>query len=286
MLLLKSTDAGQTWSKPVTLFTGHFWNCQTGMVVRDGRLYWAVDDISAGVGDKRTQRLVVGDLSADLMNPRSWRMSDPAPFPGVPSVFSNPRFARKSSRALEPNVLDVRGRLRVITEVKANGQTTTNLAMIHEVSDEGGKPQMNFVQFHPMPGGHLKFCIIRDEPSKLFWATANFAVDAQESFGWWDAGRKAGTFRSDSTAGDDRRMLMLLYGVDGLNWFQAGCVARAGKIGQSFMYATPLVDGEDLAIISRSSINAPHQHDADHATFHRVRGYRRLALNLFPDDQA
>lgn len=75
---------------------------------------------------------------------------------------------------------------------------------------------------------------------------------------------------------------MLFYGLDGLNWFQAGCVAQAAKISQSFMYAVPVIDGDDLAIIARSSINAPHPHDADHATFHRVANFRRLALNLFP----
>jgi hypothetical protein len=38
-------------------------------------------------------------------------------------------------------------------------------------------------------------------------------------------------------------------------------------------------------VISRSSINAPNQHDADHATFHRVRNFRRLALNLVPEPE-
>ena len=78
---------------------------------------------------------------------------------------------------------------------------------------------------------------------------------------------------------------MLLYGVDGLNWFPAGCVAQTGKISQSFMYARPVIDGNDLAIIARSSVNAPNQHDADYATFHRVRDFRRLALQLVPEPE-
>jgi hypothetical protein len=48
------------------------------------------------------------------------------------------------------------------------------------------------------------------------------------------------------------------------------------------MYACPVVDGGDLAIIARSSVNAPNQHDADTATFHRVRDFRKLALDLYP----
>jgi hypothetical protein len=62
-------------------------------------------------------------------------------------------------------------------------------------------------------------------------------------------------------------------------------VAQAGKISQSFMYARPVIDGVDLAIIARSSINAPNQHDSDHATFHRVKNFRSLALKLTPEPE-
>ena len=82
--------------------------------------------------------------------------------------------------------------------------------------------------------------------------------------------------------GNDRRLLMLLCSVDALNWFQAGCVAQAEMLRQSLMYGTPVVDGNDRLVISRTSVNGPDQHDADHATFHRVRDFRSLALNLFP----
>ena len=152
-----------------------------------------------------------------------------------------------------------------------------------DLNDDGGKLDLKFTQYHPMPGGQLKFCVIWDEVSQMFWATANLVVDSQGSFDWWAAGEKKGNVAyASGVGGNDWRFLMLLYGVDGLNWFQAGCVAQAGKISQSFMYARPVIDGDDLAIIVRSSVNAPNQHDADYATFHRVRDFRRLALNLFP----
>ena len=35
-----------------------------------------------------------------------------------------------------------------------------------------------------------------------------------------------------------------------------------------------------------SSVNAPNQHDADCATFHRVRDFRRLALDLIPKPES
>jgi hypothetical protein len=284
LLLLKSGDGGRTWSDAVTLFQGHFWNCHTGMVVRDNRLYWAVDDLALGA--MRGPRVVAGDLRSDPLDPRAWRISDPVPFPGVPDALSNPEFGELSSQYLEPNVIEVQGRLRVLAAVKPKRQSTAGLCVVLALHDDGKNIDLKFSQYHPMPGGQLKFCIVRDDVSKMFWATANLVVDGQGAFDWWEAGRRRGNFTGEGRiGGNDRRFLMLLYSLDGLNWFQAGCVARAGKISQSFMYARPVIDGDDLAIISRSSIDAPNQHDADFATFHRVRHFRRLALNLFPDPE-
>jgi hypothetical protein len=76
---------------------------------------------------------------------------------------------------------------------------------------------------------------------------------------------------------------MLLYSLDALNWFQAGCIAIARKLRQSFMYACPLIDGDDLLILSRTSHDARDQHDADLSTFHRVSDFRSLALDIHPE---
>jgi hypothetical protein len=282
LLLLRSKDGGRSWSQPVTLFKGHYWNCHTGMVIRGRKAYWVVDDLSAGQGEERTHRVIACDLTGDPLDLTLWRMSNPGSFPGVPQNIGNPRFAKSRSQMLEPNLIDVQGQLRVISTVKFQGQTTAGLCAVFDVEDRGGAElKMNFVQYHPMPGGQLKFCVIWDDVSKMFWATANLVVDGQGRFSWWK--NAGGKYRGSSTGGNDRRFLMLMYGVDGLNWLQAGCVAQAKTVAQSFMYAAPAIDGNDLAIVARSSVHAPDNHDADHATFHRVKDFRRLALNLVPD---
>lgn len=283
LLLLRSDDGGATWSEPVNLFQGHYWNCHTGIVMRDNRLYAATDDLSLGA--KRGPIVFSGDLSRDVMDPASWRRSEPVPFPGVPDMLTHERFKASPSQYLEPNVIEAQGRLRVLACVKPKRQTTAGLAAVFDVSDDGHKLDLSFVQYHPMPGGQLKFCVIRDDVSRMFWATANLVVDDQGAFDWWGPAKRGKFWGHSDTGGNDRRFLMLFYGLDGLNWFQAGCVAQAPKISQSFMYAKPVIDGDDLAIISRSSINAPNQHDADYATFHRVKNFRSLALNLYPEPE-
>ena len=90
LLLLRSGDGGKTWSDPVTLFEGHFWNCHTGMVRRDNRLYWAFCDIPSRLQHgppQRRPRVIAGDLSKNPMDPRCWRLSEPASFPEVPAVL-------------------------------------------------------------------------------------------------------------------------------------------------------------------------------------------------------
>ncbi len=239
------------------------------------RLGFDIDATHASYEARRARFL---ELYAEVL------ASATVPFPGVPEAMTNPQYEKLSSQYLEPNVIDVRGRLRVLMTVKPKRQSTAGMCAVLDFEDKGGPIDLNFTQFHPMPGGQLKFCVIWDEQTKLFWATANLVVDGQGAFDWFRDGEKRGNVRyASGLGGNDRRFLMLQYSVDGLNWFQAGCVAQAAKISQSFMYARPVIDGDDLAIIARSSIHAPNQHDADHATFHRVKNFRSLALKLVPE---
>lgn len=280
LVLLKSSDRGKTWSEPVTLFTGYYWNCHTAMVQRDRKIYWATDDLS--FGKNRGPRLVAGDLSTDPMNPKSWRISEPVLFPGAPKEMWDPKFAENPNQYLEANVIDVNGRLRVLAAVKMKRPSVTNICAVLDATDDGSKLDLKFTRYNSMPGGNLKFCVVRDEVSKLYWATSNQAVDGENTFGLAKEAEKQETYRASAF---DRRFLMLHYSVDGLNWFPAGCIAQAGKMSQSFMYARPVVDGNDLVLIARSSVHAPNQHDADYATFHRVRDFRKLALNLLPEPE-
>jgi len=94
--------------------------------------------------------------------------------------------------------------------------------------------------------------------------------------------------------GNDRRTLMLWYSCDALNWFPAGCIARTEHLTESFMYPVMIVDGDDLAVLVRTSMHYSGLraatrarngfHDANLLTFHRVRGFRSLAMNIRPCD--
>jgi hypothetical protein len=46
------------------------------------------------------------------------------------------------------------------------------------------------------------------------------------------------------------------------------------------MYPCPVVVGDDIIMLSRTSHNAGNQHDADLCTIHRIRNFRSLAMDL------
>ena len=114
---------------------------------------------------------------------------------------------------------------------------------------------------------------------RLYWMLSSPVTDAQNSQDWQDEWQSRGF---SNAMGNERRILMLYYSIDALNWFQAGCVAMWPSLLQAFNYAAPLVSGDDLLIISRTAKNARNQHDADLVTLHRVKRFRSFALDLFP----
>jgi hypothetical protein len=278
LVLLRSADEGRTWAEPVTLGIGDFWISQTAMIQRDRRLYWALDDLNTGYNG--APRLVAGDLSGDPMKPGAWRISEAARIPKPSSGSSDGKFAEPPIQHVEPNVIEVNGQLRLLAAMRFKRPQATGLCAVLDATDDAARLGLKFHHFSALPGGQLKSCLLRDEISGMFWATSNLPAESEDLFGW--AKQEAGRGRYKAAAGD-RRFLMLSYGLDGLNWFPAGCVAQGGRLAQSFMDARPVIDGDDLAIIARASIHGPNQQDADDATFHRVRDFRGLALKLHPE---
>ena len=123
------------------------------------------------------------------------------------------------------------------------------------------------------PGAHGLFKIVYDNESKLFWMASNLESNSQN----WV------TCPSGSHKGRDRRFLMLWYSLDALNWFPAGCIAAAVRMQQTFNYPSMIIDGDD-GNSCKVTIDADNytSHDSDHVTFHRVRNFRSLAMNIFP----
>ena len=246
-----SDDEGNSWLPPVTLFHGLFYSTATGMAEANDKLYWAFGAPNEEGHFNTTgsrSAAIVGDLSKDLMDPASWRISPYLPYPGTPAGLSREIYEYRD-HYLEPNVVNVKGKIRVILRPRIDRYTTSNIAVICDVTDDGEKLDYKFTQFYPLPGGQNQFHIIYDEASDLFWMTSNPPTNTQDEKFAEELAEK-GFF---GKPGNERRFLMLFYSVDALNWFQACCIAMWPSPMQAFNYTTPLIDGDDLLIVSRTS---------------------------------
>lgn len=260
---VRSDDEGESWTDPVKVLEGDLWNCQTNMVIRDGQLYWVLDQ------KHKATVAVAADLSKDLLDPGAWRISQVIPAKQTAVQFRTAHDHHQPEQFddwnLEGNVMDVNGRLRIACRVnpKHTG-TTPGIAAVFDLKDDGANLNLQFDQHYPWPGGQSKFCIVFDELTRLFWMTCNLISSAEPQ-------------KLDGGPNPERRFLMPYCGMDGLNWLPAGCVAMAPCSSQSFMYPSMAIDGDDLTILSRTCRHSGHYHDADLATFHRVHDFRELA---------
>ena len=271
LYITRSSDGGQTWDDPVLLREGKVYAASTGWVVRDGTLYWAADDMSPSVKDRAVFAFSC-DLSRDPLDVASWTFSNDERHPGLPQSFG--RGGHNGGKWLEPNVVDVGGKLLVIVRVRTSqgkvDANVPNVAAVCDLENDGnGELKLSFSHYYPFPGGQNQFHIVRDKQAKLFWMTSNQVTGmAEHCYRGW---------------GKERRFLMLHYSRDAQNWFPAGVLAMWRKETQSFNYCTPVIDGTDLLFVSRTSQDATNQHDNDCITFHRLQDFRKTAVDLQPE---
>ena len=124
--------------------------------------------------------------------------------------------------------------------------------------------------FVPCPGGQMKFHVLYDEPTKLYWLLSTQATDSMTRPDRLPADRY-------NLPNNERRRLQLHFSKNMVDWCFAGLVA-AGPVEQaSRHYASMAIDGDDLVILSRSGDErAKSPHDVNLITFHRVRDFRVL----------
>lgn len=143
-----------------------------------------------------------------------------------------------------------------------NGSMTTLL----ETAPSGKK-----MVYVPCPGGHMKFHILYDQVSRLFWLLSSQATDSMTRPDRLPADRY-------NLPNNERHRLQLHFSRNCIDWCFAGIVAIGPSVKQSRHYASMCFDGDDLHVLSRSGdARARNPHDGNLITFHTVRNFRKLA---------
>lgn len=142
-----------------------------------------------------------------------------------------------------------------------DGSMTTGL-----VRAPSGKTQL----FLPFPGGQMRFHVLHDDRTKLYWLLGTQATDSMT---------RPEALPKDryQLPNNERQRLVLHFSRNMVDWCFAGLVAIGPGNRGARHYASMDFDGDDLVILARSGDErAQSAHNGNLITFHRVRNFRAL----------
>lgn len=142
-----------------------------------------------------------------------------------------------------------------------DGTMTTSLVTV---------PSGKTMLFLPFPGGQMRFHVLYDEQTKLYWMLGTQATDSMS---------RVETLAPDrfDLPNNERQRMVLHFSKNMVDWCFAGLVAVGPGNKGSRHYASMDFDGDDLVILSRSGDeNAQSAHNGNLITFHRVKNFRDL----------
>ena len=283
LLITRSDDNGQTWSEPSVLYNQPRWHQSCGAVdIHNGKVTlvyekWVSDGHPwPGVGPV----LMQADENADLTLASSWKFSElynpdndiaaakPSGMPALPVDFQNGHAA---PGILETNVVrvydpsnpfyDPEDRSVVLMMRAATGFKDIGVMMRGVENEDGSlsiqklKKDGEDIYYMYIPGANIKFHVCYDEVTRLYWLVHS-QID----------GRHA-----------ERRRLGLSFSSDLMTWTFAGLVAMGPSDNGARHYATMMISGEDMFIVSRSGdVRAKSAHDNNLTTFHKISNFRKL----------
>lgn len=159
----------------------------------------------------------------------------------------------------------------------------TGYACIAKVVEQGDKPGTGEmvtsleqvpsgknILYVPCPGGQMKFHVLYDEKTKLYWLLSTQSTDSMI---------KPERMPKDryNLPNNERRRLQLYFSKNMIDWCFAGMVAVGPEEKASRHYASMAIDGEDLVVLSRSGDErAKDAHNGNLITFHRISNFREL----------
>ncbi len=150
-----------------------------------------------------------------------------------------------------------------MAQVVENEDGTMTTSLVHAPS---GKKML----FLPFPGGQMRFHVLYDTQSELYWLLGTQATDSMTRPECLEKDRY-------QMPNNERQQMVLHFSKNMVDWCFAGVVAIGPGNRHARHYASMDFDGEDLVILSRSGDErAMTAHTGNLLTFHRVRNFRTL----------
>jgi hypothetical protein len=314
LMIVCSDDGGTTWSEAAKLTNGQHWHqAPCNVHYANGKVYLVMER-NTNTGPRKgwpvsglAPVLMAAKVTDDLAKTGSWRFASELSFraavegAGEPKLIGIPFFATGATAPnnpgdkrpmnpigwLESNVVqftdpghvwyDPAGRtFHLWMRAHTGGTNLACIAKVVEGQDgnmttslqaaPSGEPML----YVPCPGGQMKFHILYDEVTKLFWLLSSQSTDSMTRPELLPANRF-------NLPNNERHRLALHFSKNCVDWCFAGMVAMGADAKQSRHYASMVMDGEDLHVLSRSGDSrAKSAHDGNLITFHTVRRFREL----------
>jgi hypothetical protein len=300
-----SYDEGETWSEPAVLDDSEIWHqAPCAMDYRHGKVYLTMEaQIPGATWPGVAPVLMSAEVNSDLLRRENWNFSNKLVFPlnredytgwGVPFYPTGNLTPDKSDKRfcgdpgwLESHVLriydpahnfyDLEDKTVLLLMRAHTGMANIGAIAQGKEADDGSlklemlkSPAGAPLLFVPLPGGQMKFHIVYDEVTKLYWLVSSQATDSMTR----------PDLLSDDRYGlpdNERQRLQLHFSTNLFDWCFAGIVAMGDSSRESRQYAGMVIDGDDLLVLSRSGDNrARSAHNGNLITLHRVEEFRRL----------
>ena len=273
-VIRRSNDGGFTWTSPGSASTGLLagggqYHCAPMPVIEHGGRLWRATerrDPASGWAPNFRSGMMSAPAGADLLDAAQWTFSNLLP---GQSAWLGGNFGGW----LEGNaVVDPAGNL--VNLLRVDHPDHPEKAALLSVSADGLTTSFNpATGFFEMPGGAKKFAIRHDPASNRYWSLAN---------------RVPADFQAGRHPASTRNTLSLVSSADLRAWTDHGTVlSHPDPTRHGFQYAEWQFDGDDLIATSRTAFidtagGAANYHDANHLTFHRLRGFRDFAAGDLP----
>ena len=247
-------------------------------------------------------------VTDDLLDPGSWSFSNKLTFSdalgeaGSAGIIGSPFFKpgltaprnEGDRRMMEPpgwleaNIVKIEDRNHVWYDpsgltlhllLRAHTGSTNLACVLKAVTSPGSSrvkveleraPSETPMLYLPLPGGHLKFHLIYDKVTELYWLASNQSTDSMTRPNMLPPERY-------NLPNNERNRLVLHFSKNCVDWCFAGVISEGSGARQTRNYPSIAIRGEDLCVLARSgddrSVSA---HNSNLITFHSISRFREL----------
>ncbi len=257
-VIRKSTDNGSTWTEAVDSQTGLLGQGGLGTPNNPVVIY---DRIWSGA----TRQLFSAPVNADLLKASSWTITNSPSETGHPFGDDWQGWTEGQAVASPQTGVYVLPKIRALPHTaRIKAVSPTNVSFTASAAHA----------FPDLPGGEKKFGAGYDEVSGKFYILSNPVLAVH-----------AGIIEPELT----RTAAAVVTSRDLINWqvekiFLFTENIDNGSFGEGFQYFNFAIDGNDLAVVSRTAFDVgsgerqpPRGHDSNLMTFHMIENFRNLS---------